>query len=623
MSNSVVVTPRPNVAVFGNRGGPQGVQGPQGLPGSLFAYVLPQTYGAVGDGVHDDTSAFNLALVSSAFPHVFAPAGTYWLPGGLTVPANATLQLAWGASLLLGGPLDLGNYSRLLGLASFSPASAEPFYPNVVWGGAPGGIPLRIGVASDAAGVLVQGITVDGNAVANVTGCQVGTPDALTWGVFERFSVVRVLNGIDFRACQQWRGLDVTCYNPDEGGTVSPSAGWGIRFGDGPGTVTDLDFHHTRVQGFTELVRVEDVFGLTFRDGYLVTLPKDGGCALNVMGGESIRVYDVHFDGPTGEYGDGTTRLVKVGTTTSSVSHLVIEGCSLNLATVLVEGFAWQSFTFRNNTVSVAPGRTVFLNSGGGPVRKEGWYGPNLYTGSGPENSGGWAGFDVYWLSNGQGLSPTWTQVQTFGAGLTVTGGVATFSTGLSTNNVAAPAGQALTFSTVDRVMNFNPGPATGVNYTLIASNLFYRQDSDSAVYYYSRLPSDAGHATRNSPAISLRGNFWNGTVSQDVNMTFQCVPSANGIWRLAIGADFVEKLAIENTGDLVLSTTAGNRFGTATNQKIAWWGATPVVQNAGWSTANSIPAKALDVNMVTLTNVANVLATLLEQLKTYGLLGG
>ena len=58
------------------------------------------TYGAVGDGSHDDTSAFNSAM--AAHSHVFIPAGSYRLTSALTMSVNTTLRGSgkWNTTLL-------------------------------------------------------------------------------------------------------------------------------------------------------------------------------------------------------------------------------------------------------------------------------------------------------------------------------------------------------------------------------------------------------------------------------------------------------------------------------------------------------------------------------------------
>lgn len=78
-----------------------------------------KTYGAVGDGVADDTTAFVNAIASSTA--VYVPPGSYKLTSTLVVPNNTTLYGAGrGTSKLLhafnGDMMSLGNYSGLSGL---------------------------------------------------------------------------------------------------------------------------------------------------------------------------------------------------------------------------------------------------------------------------------------------------------------------------------------------------------------------------------------------------------------------------------------------------------------------------------------------------------------------------
>lgn len=73
---SMVVPPAaPGMATGGHEGGQQ--------------WVNVLDYGAVGDGVHDDTAALRAAFAAS--PSVFLPYGTYAVSDTITVPCNGTL----------------------------------------------------------------------------------------------------------------------------------------------------------------------------------------------------------------------------------------------------------------------------------------------------------------------------------------------------------------------------------------------------------------------------------------------------------------------------------------------------------------------------------------------------
>ncbi len=77
----------------------------------VVAIATPQQYGAVGDGVTDDTAAFQAAMNavynSGGFGGgvVFVPAGTYAFYNNLTVPTGVTLHGDWQDWTKTGGPL--------------------------------------------------------------------------------------------------------------------------------------------------------------------------------------------------------------------------------------------------------------------------------------------------------------------------------------------------------------------------------------------------------------------------------------------------------------------------------------------------------------------------------------
>jgi hypothetical protein len=67
------------------------------------SFVSAKSYGAVGDGVADDTSAIQAAVTASRW--VFLPAGTYLISGTITLPADTTLLGAgpYSSVLVRGG----------------------------------------------------------------------------------------------------------------------------------------------------------------------------------------------------------------------------------------------------------------------------------------------------------------------------------------------------------------------------------------------------------------------------------------------------------------------------------------------------------------------------------------
>lgn len=74
---------------------------------------------------------------------------------------------------------------------------------------------------------------------------------------------------------------------------------------------------------------------------------------------------------------------------------------------------------------------------------------------------------------------------------------------------------------------------------------------------------------------------------------------------------------------NIVLSTSTGTKIGTGATQKIGFWNATPVVQQTGWGSITNVTTdRVYDANSTTLDEIADVLGTLVNDLKTYGVLG-
>lgn len=83
-----------------------------------------------------------------------------------------------------------------------------------------------------------------------------------------------------------------------------------------------------------------------------------------------------------------------------------------------------------------------------------------------------------------------------------------------------------------------------------------------------------------------------------------------------------VNIIAVTDGKDIIFGTGTGTKIGTGTTQKIGFWNATPVAQSTGWAPTNVTTDKAFDADATTLDEVADVLGTLINQLKTYGILG-
>lgn len=81
--------------------------------------------------------------------------------------------------------------------------------------------------------------------------------------------------------------------------------------------------------------------------------------------------------------------------------------------------------------------------------------------------------------------------------------------------------------------------------------------------------------------------------------------------------------LLFADSVDLQFDTTNGSQIGTSASEKIGFHGATPSVQDSGWSVSNEVSTKTFDADSVSVDTLADVLGTLIETLKSKGILGG
>ena len=80
--------------------------------------------------------------------------------------------------------------------------------------------------------------------------------------------------------------------------------------------------------------------------------------------------------------------------------------------------------------------------------------------------------------------------------------------------------------------------------------------------------------------------------------------------------------ITLADASNIIVNTTTGTKIGTGSTQKLGFWNATPVVQNTGWSAANYTTKKSFDRTSYTMDELADLVCTLLDTIKTYGLIG-
>jgi hypothetical protein len=108
-----------------------------------------------------------------------------------------------------------------------------------------------------------------------------------------------------------------------------------------------------------------------------------------------------------------------------------------------------------------------------------------------------------------------------------------------------------------------------------------------------------------------------------------QSAADADAVWTTApiVGSISIGTISTTATfaegANIAAGPTTGTKIGTAATQKLGFWNATPVVQNTGWSiTSGYTPDRQFNPQASTLNEVISVLATLIDTLKAYGILG-
>ena len=79
---------------------------------------------------------------------------------------------------------------------------------------------------------------------------------------------------------------------------------------------------------------------------------------------------------------------------------------------------------------------------------------------------------------------------------------------------------------------------------------------------------------------------------------------------------------SIPDGSNLALGTVTGSQIGTADTQKLGFYGATPIVRPGTYTPTNVTTDRAYDADATTTAELADVLGTLIADLKALGLIG-
>lgn len=80
--------------------------------------------------------------------------------------------------------------------------------------------------------------------------------------------------------------------------------------------------------------------------------------------------------------------------------------------------------------------------------------------------------------------------------------------------------------------------------------------------------------------------------------------------------------LALGDGDNLAVGSTTGTKIGTATTQKLGFFNATPVAQPSAYTASNVTTDRTYDADITTVDEIADVLGTLVTDLKSLGLIG-
>lgn len=117
-------------------------------------------------------------------------------------------------------------------------------------------------------------------------------------------------------------------------------------------------------------------------------------------------------------------------------------------------------------------------------------------------------------------------------------------------------------------------------------------------------------------PPAGATGQVLAKTSAADYDVSWQ-TSTSTGSYLPLVGGTMAEG------ANIATGTATGTKLGTSTVQKLGFWNATPVAQNTGWSmTAGYTATKSFNPENATLTTALRTLATLIDTLKAYGLLG-
>ena len=126
-----------------------------------------------------------------------------------------------------------------------------------------------------------------------------------------------------------------------------------------------------------------------------------------------------------------------------------------------------------------------------------------------------------------------------------------------------------------------------------------------------------AGNKTDYAEISGVSEDVTNGT--EDGTMRLRVLEGGSMVTPFEIDGS-AKEFNIRDTYNFVFSTSTGTQIGTASGQKIGFWGVTPVVQRSAYTVTNHVTDRSYDANATTVAELADVLGTLIVDLRSVGI---
>lgn len=340
-----------------------------------------------------------------------------------------------------------------------------------------------------------------------------------------------------------------------------------------------------------------------------ISFSATGGAVFN----ESANDADFRVEGvsnPNLIFADASTNRMGVGTATPS-ARLDVRLASGTDQAFNVSGYSGMSNNLLTFDVPFASTTTIYAN---------GYFNYNYGTGVGNNEevfSITRSGAQVLSVSNNTAL----------GHKIGVNGGVhmqlspVNNQNAIPTQKVTATAHTALAFGTEHNevLWDFSATQQFGTGVIANQRAAYIRKPTYSAVGA-STIGVAATVEIEGSPAAGTNmtiGSSYALRIASG-NCRFEGFTAFGGAIDMESTVNMFGNLSIYNK-DIVLTTATGTKMGTDPSQKLGLWGATPATQPPAYTPSNDSTLRSFDVATVTLTQLANVVATMYRDLALPG----